>query len=183
MAERIFRGFLFLGRRIFSRIFSPDYFSSFLWEKCPGKILQGNPRQNPPKFIQQKSPTHFCRGAGPMVTPEHSWGINCVILAGPMVMISVTMVVARSSAVRACSKLSVGRSQAQKSTWAWTITSSRWCARALVAFFPPLQHIEDHPPPPIQTAHMASKWGFCMPYFGVCMCHIFCGNPFILQKG
>ena len=29
------------------------------------KILQENPRQNPPKFILQKSPTHFCRGAGP----------------------------------------------------------------------------------------------------------------------
>ena len=65
MAERIFRGFLFLSRRIFSRIFSPDFFSSFLWEKVPRKILQENPRENPPKFIQQKSPTHFCRGAGP----------------------------------------------------------------------------------------------------------------------
>ena len=31
----------------------------------PRKILQENPRQNPPKFIRQKSPTHFCRGAGP----------------------------------------------------------------------------------------------------------------------
>ena len=65
MAERIFRGFLFLSRRIFSRIFSPDFFSSFLWEKVPKTILQENPRENPPKFIQQKSPTHFCRGAGP----------------------------------------------------------------------------------------------------------------------
>ena len=66
LAERIFRGFLFLGRRIFSRILSPDFFSSFLWEKVPRKILQENPRQNPPKFIQQKSPTHFCRGARPI---------------------------------------------------------------------------------------------------------------------
>ena len=65
LAERIFCGFLFLGRRIFSRILSPDFFSSFLWEKVPRKILQVNPRQNPPNFIQQKSPTHFCRGAGP----------------------------------------------------------------------------------------------------------------------
>ena len=55
LAERIFRGFLFLGRRSFSRIFSPDFFSSFLWEKVPRKILQENPRENPPKFIQQKS--------------------------------------------------------------------------------------------------------------------------------
>ena len=70
MAERIFRGFLFLSRRIFPRIFSPDFFSSFLWEKVPRKILQENPRQNPPKFIQQKSPTHFCRGAGPTYTRQ-----------------------------------------------------------------------------------------------------------------
>ena len=52
-------------KKIFSRIFSPDFFSSFLWEKVPRKILQENPRQNPPKLIQQKSPTHFCRGSGP----------------------------------------------------------------------------------------------------------------------
>ena len=65
MAERTPRGFLLLGRRIFPRIFSPDFFSSFLWEKVPRKILQENPRQNPPKIIRQKSPTHFCRGAGP----------------------------------------------------------------------------------------------------------------------
>ena len=81
LAERIFRGFLFLGRRIFSRIFSPDFFSSFLWEKVPRKILQENPRQNPPKFIQQKSPTHFCRGSGPKIgvltlKPCTCWGPN-----------------------------------------------------------------------------------------------------------
>ena len=29
------------------------------------KILQENPRQNPPKSARQKSPTRFCRGAGP----------------------------------------------------------------------------------------------------------------------
>ena len=50
----------------FSRILSPDFFSSFfLWEKEPRKILQENLRQNPPKLAQQKSPTHFCTGAGP----------------------------------------------------------------------------------------------------------------------
>ena len=54
-----FRGFLFLSRRIFSRTFSPDFSSSFLWEKVPRKILQENPRQNPPKFIQQKSSNTF----------------------------------------------------------------------------------------------------------------------------
>ena len=64
MAERIFRGFSFLGRRIFSRILSPELFSSSLW----GKILQDNPRENAPKFIQQKSPTHVCRGAVPTNT-------------------------------------------------------------------------------------------------------------------
>ena len=72
MAERIFRGFLFLGCRIFSRILSPDFFPSFSWEKVPRKILQENPRQNPPKFIQQKSPTHFCRGAGPTTASRSS---------------------------------------------------------------------------------------------------------------
>ena len=41
------------------------FFSSFLWEKVPRKILLENIRQNPPIFIQQKSPTYFCRGAGP----------------------------------------------------------------------------------------------------------------------
>ena len=62
-------------RTDFSRIFifePPDFFAdfvtgffSFLWEKVPRKILlQQNPRQNPPKCVQQKSPTHFCREAG-----------------------------------------------------------------------------------------------------------------------
>ena len=62
LAERSFCGFLFLGRRIFSRISSPDLFSSFLWEKVPRKILQENPRQNPPKkfpdtFLQRGQST------------------------------------------------------------------------------------------------------------------------------
>ena len=52
------------------RILSPDFFSSFLWEKVPRKILQENPRQNLPKFILQKSPTHFCNGAGPTISKE-----------------------------------------------------------------------------------------------------------------
>ena len=54
-----FSRILFLSRRIFSRIFSPDFFSSFLWEKVPRKILQENPRENPSKFIQQKSSNIF----------------------------------------------------------------------------------------------------------------------------
>ena len=60
----------YFSRRIFPRIFSPDLFSSSLWEKVPRKILQDNPRQNPPKIIQQKSPTHFCRGVGPTYGPR-----------------------------------------------------------------------------------------------------------------
>ena len=59
-----FCGFL-LGRWIFSRILAPDSFSSFLWGKSAQKIYQENPWQNPPKCIQQKSPTPFCRGAVP----------------------------------------------------------------------------------------------------------------------
>ena len=71
-----FTDFLFLGRRIFARIFSPDFFSSFLWEKVLRKILQENhPLQNPPNFIQ-KSPTHFCRGVGPREVPkQHHCGL------------------------------------------------------------------------------------------------------------
>ena len=57
--------FLFSSRRIFSRILSPDFCSSFLWPKVPRKILQENPHQNPSRCIQQQFPTHFCRGAGP----------------------------------------------------------------------------------------------------------------------
>ena len=53
------------GRPDFFADFVADFFSSFLLKKVPRKILQQNPRQNPPKFTQQKSPTHFCRGAGP----------------------------------------------------------------------------------------------------------------------
>ena len=56
--SRIFSGFL--GRRFFffrgfsRRIFSPH----FCGKKVPRKILQENPRQNPPKFIQQ-NPRHI----------------------------------------------------------------------------------------------------------------------------
>ena len=59
MAERIFRGFLFLGRRIFPRIFSPDFFFSFLWEKVPRKssrkILQKLYAKNP-RHISAEGP-------------------------------------------------------------------------------------------------------------------------------
>ena len=52
LAERIFRGFLFLSRSIFSRIFSPDS-SHFCGEKSaqknqiPGKILHNLYNKNP----------------------------------------------------------------------------------------------------------------------------------------
>ena len=66
MAERIFRDFYFWAAGFFCefcrRIISPLFCGE---RKIPQKILQENPRQNPPKFIQQKSPTHFCRGAAP----------------------------------------------------------------------------------------------------------------------
>ena len=50
-----FSRILFLGHRIFSRILSPDFFSSFCGEKCPekssrkipGKILQNLYNENP----------------------------------------------------------------------------------------------------------------------------------------
>ena len=91
MAERIFCGYFNLSRRIFLRIFSPDFFSSFLWGKSAQKIPPRNPRQNPPKFIQQKSPTHFCRLAGPNVVTKNrgaicdgglwcSWASQCMII-------------------------------------------------------------------------------------------------------
>ena len=61
----------------FLRIFvfgPPDFFADFVaeffllvfvGERVPSKILQKNPWQSPPQSAQQKSPTHFCRGAGP----------------------------------------------------------------------------------------------------------------------
>ena len=50
-----FADFYFWAAGFFPRIFSPDFISSFLWEKVPRTILQENPRENPPKFIPQKS--------------------------------------------------------------------------------------------------------------------------------
>ena len=67
LAERIFRGIFFEQQKIVSRILSQNYFSSFCGEKVPRKTLQENAHENPPEFILQKSPTHFCRGAGPTV--------------------------------------------------------------------------------------------------------------------
>ena len=57
-----FADFYFWAARYFAD-FVAGFFSSSLWEKCPEKSSRKIPRRNPPKFIQQKSPTHFCRGA------------------------------------------------------------------------------------------------------------------------
>ena len=53
-----FRGFLFLSRRMFSRISRQIFLSSFSWEKVLREIHQENPRQNPLNVIQQKSPDY-----------------------------------------------------------------------------------------------------------------------------
>ena len=66
----------------------PDFFRVFFYrrlvsphvcgERVPRKILQENPRHNPPKCIQQKSPTHFCRGGR-----AQKWNINTLTLLEP----------------------------------------------------------------------------------------------------
>ena len=56
-----FRGFLF-GPPDFFRGFCRPTFSP--GKKVPRKILQENRRQNAPKFMQQKSPTHSSRKPG-----------------------------------------------------------------------------------------------------------------------
>ena len=56
-----FRGFFFLSRRIFSRIFSPDFFSSFLWEKIPRKSSRKIPGKILQNLYDKNPPTHFCR--------------------------------------------------------------------------------------------------------------------------
>ena len=63
MGERIlvFADFYFFGPSDFFADFVAGFFLLiFVGEKVPRKILQ-----NPLKFAQQQSPTHFCRGAGP----------------------------------------------------------------------------------------------------------------------
>ena len=80
--EHFFSGSDF-GRTDFSRIFvvfgPPDFLADSLagfFLIFAGKSAQKNPpenpRQNPPKFIQQKSPTHFCRGATRPTFQQHT---------------------------------------------------------------------------------------------------------------
>ena len=64
-----------IGRTDFLWIFifePPDFvagcfFPHFRGRKCP-ENPPGKSPANPPKVIQQKSPTHFCRGTGPTKT-------------------------------------------------------------------------------------------------------------------
>ena len=91
LAERIFRGFLFLAAGFFSRIFSPGFFllifvgkkcpeksstkipaisskfyfsPHFCGEKVPRKILQKIPGKILQILYHKNPPTHFCRLAG-----------------------------------------------------------------------------------------------------------------------
>ena len=79
VAERTFRGFLFLSRRILSRILSPDFFSSFSWEKVPRKILQ----EIPDKILQMvynKNPQQFsAEGPGQHLITPNTWKKNSKI--------------------------------------------------------------------------------------------------------
>ena len=59
-----FADFYFWAAGFFSRNLSPVLlFLLISVDKVPRKIFPEYPQQNPPKFIQQTSPTHFCRGA------------------------------------------------------------------------------------------------------------------------
>ena len=69
-----FRRFPFLSRRIFSRILSPDLFSSFSWEKCPEK----SSKKIPGKILQNlynKNPRHIsAEGPGQQNSAPGKWG-------------------------------------------------------------------------------------------------------------
>ena len=82
-----FADFYFLGPPDFFADFIAGFFLIFV-EKVPRKILQENPQQNPLKYIQQKSPTHFCRGAGPnsQLQPEGQNVRGGTRLRGPEVL-------------------------------------------------------------------------------------------------
>ena len=72
LAERIFRGFLFLGRQIFPRILSPDFFSSFLWGKSAQKNPPGKSPAKSSKTYTTKIPDNFLqRGRANRCGPEN----------------------------------------------------------------------------------------------------------------
>ena len=56
-----------------------DFVAGFFLDIFVGKSAQKNPPRkspaNPPKFVQQKSPTHFCRGTGLILRPGHRPGV------------------------------------------------------------------------------------------------------------
>ena len=67
------RIFIFGLPDLVAGFFSPD----FCGENCAQKNPPGKSPANPPKFTPQKSPTHFCRGAGPNVALCHwAWSSN-----------------------------------------------------------------------------------------------------------
>ena len=80
LAEEMFCGFLFLGRRIFSRILSPDFFASFCEKKCPEK----SSRKIPGKILQilcNKNPRHIsAEGPG-----QHLW-YHLFVVVAPFVL-------------------------------------------------------------------------------------------------
>ena len=81
-----FRRFDFWARRIFSRILSPDFFSSFLWEKSAQKDHPWKSLIKFSTFIQQKSPTNIS-AEGPGQEIERSkekkiWDFSSFCLGG-----------------------------------------------------------------------------------------------------
>ena len=75
-------GFLFLSRRIFSRILSPDFL--FLWEKVPRKMTRINPRQNPAKFIlDNPRPSYRAENpTNPKIGPKYQPDIQIPLTVG-----------------------------------------------------------------------------------------------------
>ena len=76
------RIFVFGPPEFFADFVTGSFLFRFCGEKVPRKILQENPRQNPPNFYTTKTPTHFCRGAGgghtsdclsPSAPKEQNW--------------------------------------------------------------------------------------------------------------
>ena len=63
----------------------------------PQKILQENLRQNPPSFIQQKSPTIFCKGARPTTVRKKKASVlkNLTVVRAAAVGMQITWVKVR----------------------------------------------------------------------------------------
>ena len=65
--NQIFARFYFGAAGIFCGFFRRILSLLFRGIMCPEP---GNPRQNPPKFMQQECPTHFCRRARPRLVHQ-----------------------------------------------------------------------------------------------------------------